>query len=289
MISILIPTYNFDVYPLVKELSEQLQVLNSDFEIVCIDDGSSSIQNTYNDKINGIPNCVFSVLPKNIGRSKIRNLLVAKAKYDWLLFLDADGFPVANDFMNFYMNLITKDNGDSVFCGGRKHKLDEINLRTKFGLHREEVSIEKRKKEPYKYFFTNNFLIKKEVFNIIMFNEELKAYGYEDLLFGIELKRNNIKVLQVNNPVYHVDIECNEVFLEKTKNSLANLVFLEKKGFLKANRTSLLKFYVLLKKMRLLFLVKNKIAFFSKKAIEKSSLLYFDLFRLSYLYYLKKK
>ena len=41
MLSILIPIYNYNVYPLVEELHKQCIECKIDFEIICIDDAST--------------------------------------------------------------------------------------------------------------------------------------------------------------------------------------------------------------------------------------------------------
>ena len=43
MLSVLIPTYNYNAVSLVKELHKQLLDSNIVFEIICIDDGSKSL------------------------------------------------------------------------------------------------------------------------------------------------------------------------------------------------------------------------------------------------------
>ena len=40
MMSILIPTYNYNAFPLVKAIYEQAQNIDIPFEIICRDDGS---------------------------------------------------------------------------------------------------------------------------------------------------------------------------------------------------------------------------------------------------------
>ena len=42
MISILIPCFDYNAYPLVSVLEKQALMLKIDFEIICIDDGSFS-------------------------------------------------------------------------------------------------------------------------------------------------------------------------------------------------------------------------------------------------------
>ncbi|QOD60468.1 glycosyltransferase family 2 protein [Polaribacter haliotis] len=291
MLSVLIPTYNYNSFPFVKELHKQLIEEKVDFEIICLDDGSKSILNIKNKKTNSLSFANFEELTTNIGRSAIRNLLAKKATYKWLLFLDADGFPVHDNFIKLYVEKIKEPNNKfSGFIGGRVHKVEsEKNLRIKFGIEREEVSEDLRNENPYRYFFTSNILFKKSVFNEIQFNEKLTGYGYEDLVFGNEMRALNHKVFHINNPVYHLQIEDNTVFINKTKQGLNNLLFLKKQNLLKENDVKLLSYF---NKINSFGFQKTMIKlkdFFIRKAIETSSLFYYDLFKLSYLCYLKEK
>ena len=59
MISILIPCYDYFAYPLVSKIEKQALVLNIEYEIICIDDGSFSSKNESNQKINILTNCKF--------------------------------------------------------------------------------------------------------------------------------------------------------------------------------------------------------------------------------------
>ncbi|OYX24078.1 MAG: hypothetical protein B7Z06_09320, partial [Flavobacteriales bacterium 32-35-8] len=106
MLSILIPTYNYNVVPLVNELHEQCLECGIMFEILVYDDGSKSQINSINNTINNIQNCTFKELPDNIGRSSIRNLLGKNAQYESLIFLDADVIPFNKTFIKDYLNLI---------------------------------------------------------------------------------------------------------------------------------------------------------------------------------------
>jgi glycosyltransferase involved in cell wall biosynthesis len=69
MLSILIPVYNYSVYPLVSELQKQCLESNIQFEILCQDDASNLFK-IENEKINSLENCNFSVNNLNVGRGK---------------------------------------------------------------------------------------------------------------------------------------------------------------------------------------------------------------------------
>ena len=59
MISILIPCYDYNALKLVENIEKQALLLNIIFEIICIDDGSFSLKNEDNQKINSLVNAKF--------------------------------------------------------------------------------------------------------------------------------------------------------------------------------------------------------------------------------------
>lgn len=75
---------------------------------------------------------------------------------------------------------------------------------------------------------TNNFVISRNLFETIRFDESLSEYGHEDTLFGYELKIKNIPISHINNPILNNDIETNSIYLMKTKKGLINLVKITK-------------------------------------------------------------
>ena len=290
MLSILIPTYNYNVVPLVKALYKQIVEENILFEIICFDNGSKSILNDNNEELNSMNHCHFTSLEKDVGRSKIRNLLAKKSKYDWLLFLDADVLPVDKFLIRNY--LLSIDLKQNVYYGGLKY--DDIKpsknklLRWVYGKSREEIPIEKRTLNPKKYFSSANFLIKKKIFRSFNFDENLTKYGHEDTLLALELVRNGSEIAQVDNPVYHLGLDENKVFLQKTRAAVENLLKLNEQNKITIKENKLLNHFSKIKSLNLI----NLIAFFYKKNIKKMeknltstnpSLLIFDLYKMGYL------
>lgn len=290
MISVLIPTYNYNAYRLVAEIHQQLIKSNINFEIICLDDGSKSQQNNLNEKINTLSHSKFEILPHNIGRSAIRNLLAKKATFKWLLFLDADVIPVKSNFITTYFNQISGKG--TVFCGGiayQDHATNEKYLRYKYGKKHEEVALEERIKEPQKYFFTGNFFIAKKVFKEVQFEEELIEYGREDFLFSVGLSEKKYAITHLKNEVYHLGLDENKIFIAKTKKAMENLVFLEKAGFLENEKQQLLEFVAVLTTFKLNFLLMKLYPFFERKAEKLSSVWYLNLLKVSYICFLKKR
>ncbi|MDP5106091.1 MAG: glycosyltransferase [Polaribacter sp.] len=290
MISVLIPTYNYNAYNLVAEIHRQLLKSNVSFEIICLDDGSNSSQNDLNEKINTLSHSKFEILAQNIGRSAIRNLLAKKATFDWLLFLDADVVPVKNDFITTYLNQISEK--ISVFCGGiayQNHDQNQKYLRYKYGKKHEEVALEERIKEPLKYFFTGNFFIAKEVFKEMQFEEKLVEYGREDFLFSVGLSEKKYAITHLKNEVFHLGLDENKIFIAKTKKAMENLVFLENEGYLEKEKQKLLELVALVTTLKMNFLLIKLYPFFERKAEKLSSVWYLNLLKVSYICFLKKK
>lgn len=245
MISICVPVYNFDLTLLLNELTNQAKSLEVPFEIIVIDDCSQNFKEI-NKKLCEAFN--YIELEENIGRARIRNLFLNYAKYDYLLFLDCDSLIGDSDFLTKYVECI--DKGPSIVCGGRVYdknlpKRDRI-LNWKYGILRESQAFELRQKFPNKSFMTNNFLINKKVLEEIRFDERITKYGHEDTLFGFALKKKNIQIIHIDNPVINGDLEKNGDFLKKTKEGVINLIHILKfKEYDKEliNDISILKFY----------------------------------------------
>lgn len=285
MLSVLIATYNFNTVPLVKEIQLQLSRVSIPYEIICFDDASKSDFNTINQTINNIVHCTFIEHTKNLGRSKNRNLLAKTAKYDWLLFLDGDVLPVNNLFIKNYVALISTNN-NKTYTGGIAYKNNETKhlLRYKFGKRSEVFSAFERNKNPEEYFFSSNFLISKSSFNQIEFNEDLLNYGYEDLLFAKKLNQKGIQIKHIDNQVYHLGIDTNEMFLAKSKKAVENLVVLIGDGLLNKNDTKISKFYFKIKPFGLIPFLSLFENYFKNKAVKSASLFCYDVYRLIYLH-----
>lgn len=291
MISILIPSYNYNTLPLVEELQRQAILENIVFEIIVQDDASSLNEITQtNTKINQLTHCRFERNETTLGRGQNRNSLVSKAQYPWLIFLDCDTFPQHKNFIKNYLDVIKIDNLQAAYGGILYHKEHPNSgemLRWVYGKKREEIPLKKRLKHPYKYSLMSNFLVQKEIIQKFPFDDKLFQYGYEDIVLIQELQRNAIPIAQIENAAYHLQLEDSAIFLEKTKHSLANLKLLIDDNVFADDNTSLVKTYQLISKMGMRNLVvyafKKSEGFLTKNLLSESpSLLLFLLYKLGY-------
>ena len=288
MLSILIPIFNYNTYPLVNELHKYCLESKLDFEILCQDDASNEFLDE-NQKINILENCNFSGNNLNLGRGTNINLLAEKAKFEWLLIMDCDTFPTKNVFIQNYISQINE--AEKVVFGGIEYKKEKPAndqlLRWFYGIARESLSVEKRNANPNGNALTSNILIKKNVFISNKFDESITKYGYEDLVFLSDLKKKGIVVKHIDNPTYHLGLETSKQFLKKTKTALENLKKLTATKSLNTSESKILKTYVLLEKMHLTDLIsflfkKNEPNMVRNLLSKKPSLLLFDLYKLGY-------
>ena len=230
MITVCIPVYNQRVFPLVNQLTGQIKQCREKVDICLIDDASLKEIREVNRKECGEIAQIIE-LEQNVGRAKIRNLFLKYVQSNYLLFLDNDIEIVIEKFIENYIKVLNNKKND-VVVGGHKYQDEKPNrkyrLRWKYGRNREQVTAIKRNRNPYKSFITSNFLISRKVFDSVRFNESMTGYGHEDTLFGIELKKHNIKIAHIDNPVQKKYLDTNDEFLRKTNEGLISLTLLLK-------------------------------------------------------------
>ncbi len=294
MLSVLIPVFNFDITTFVADLQKQCMGCNIDFEIRCYDDGSEEKYRITNRSVQNLEGVILKELPKNIGRSKIRNLLAAEAKFEKLLFLDCDSKVVSDMFIDKYIESAESNN---VVCGGTSYESKapsdkSMYLKWLYGSSREVIPVSIRQGNPYQAFKTYNFLISRNVFLPIKFNEEIIEYGHEDTLFGFMLHERNVPVTHIDNPLCHIGLETPLEFLDKTEKGLQNLHYiLEKK--LPVEDIKILRYYKRIRNLGLCFFVEFLFKRFRKSILNNllsnnPSLILYDFYKLGYFIFFRR-
>ena len=105
MISVIIPLYNKELF-IERTIKSLLSQTFKEFEAIFVDDGSTDkspqiVENIHDNRIK-------LVRKENGGPSSARNLGVERAKYDWILYLDADDclLPNALELFVKYINKV---------------------------------------------------------------------------------------------------------------------------------------------------------------------------------------
>ncbi|MBQ0057817.1 MAG: glycosyltransferase family 2 protein [Bacteroidales bacterium] len=236
LLSILIPTYNLSCYKLVYDLQQQLISSGVEYEIIVADDGSrDQVSVIANLKINELDGCRYLRRTENVGRAAIRNVLAREAKGEWLIFIDNDAKVERPDYIARYIATALENKGNAmVFPGGLYHAdscpSPLVTLRYRYekeaDCHRRA---DERNLDPYSRFTTFNVMIHRDVMKHVMFDEQCHEYGHEDTLFGQQLKAAGIKVMHIDNPLQHVGLESNEIFLKKTVTAIKSLIAIKGK------------------------------------------------------------
>ncbi|WP_432671467.1 glycosyltransferase family 2 protein [Flavobacterium sp. SM2513] len=288
MLSLLIPTYNYNVLPLVLELQNQCEKCGIEYEIIVLDDAGKLFHDE-NGRINNLKNATFKSNKHNIGRSKMRNILAQKAKYNWLLFLDADTIPLHSNFIANYIDYIPKK--DKIIYGGITYSVEvpekNATLRWFYGNRREAIPSEKRNLKPYISFLTLNFMIPRSYFEIVSFNENIPNLRHEDTLFSYEISKKNLPILHIDNPVIHLGLDTNQEFLNKTRLSVVALKNLVDEGLIEAKYVRLANLVKTIHKLKLTPFFASFFNYFDAK-IEKQllsknpTMFLFDMYRLTY-------
>ena len=222
-LSILIPAYNGDCRTMVSELNRQAQLVDiSDYEIVVIDDCSTDRAIVEQlQEIDLWPRCRFMALEENIGRSRIRNLLAREAQYDWLLYLDCDMTISSPDFLRTYLDT----EGDVIYGGYQVGEAPASCLRYLYEKSNEHHhTAEQRRMRSYQHFHTSNFMARRDIMLAHPFDESFVTYGYEDVLFGKQLKEAGIAITHISNPAGFFTFEDNALFVRKTEEGLRTLI-----------------------------------------------------------------
>lgn len=285
MLSILIPTYNYDCADLVEALYKQCVATNTQFEIIVGND-CSTFKLSKLESIKRHTECSIITPKHNLGRAKMRNYLAHHAHYQNLLFIDSDSLPAYSNFIATYLNQL-----NNIVLGGRIYNTPSNRHHTllpRYG-KRERNHGTKKSTLP---FTSPNFLIPRNIFQQIRFDETCKKYGHEDTIFGIELNRHGFYYSRIDNPVIHIGIEDNITFLKKTQEGINHLYSIHCKGnYPELNSISpLLKTFLLIKKLKLTSYFAK---YYSKryKKLEqqldtkKPCMLLFSLYKLCYLSY----
>lgn len=111
--SIIIPVCNVAPY-LRESLDSVLSQTFTDWEAICVDDGSTDGSGSILDEYAGRESRVRVVHQQNKGVSVARNVALGLAKGEWLTFLDGDDV-VAQDAYARYADIVSRNEADAYF------------------------------------------------------------------------------------------------------------------------------------------------------------------------------
>ena len=199
-LSIIVPVYN-EENRIRKCIESIINQTFRDFELIVLDDESMDQSAEIIETILKETNLSYHIISsKHIGSSKLRELGIKHALGEWIGFVDGDDYVESNYYeeMMRYVNdydMITSsvmiDNERKNHQHIQKNNVGEVNQQTAKQqlLNHEGV-----------YPYLCNKIIKKELFNNVVFPEDMIG---EDFIVVMQLIDNAKNIINIDNPGYH--------------------------------------------------------------------------------------
>ncbi|WP_022770306.1 glycosyltransferase [Butyrivibrio sp. NC2007] len=208
--SIIVPTYNVEKY-LSKCLESILAQTCSDWEAICIDDGSTDSSSIILKRF-AEQDLRFRVISQtNQGLAETRNVGIRAAQGDWLLFVDSDDF-IRNDTLEILNKTLVEDN------------LDAISFETEILYEGDSRERDNKDSWYYKYHDYPNTTSGEKLFEKMMRNNEYcdsacllavkkkwildsdlffyKGILYEDSIFSMKVFLNASRMRHISSKLY---------------------------------------------------------------------------------------
>ncbi|MGZ9115113.1 MAG: glycosyltransferase family 2 protein, partial [Brevundimonas sp.] len=226
-VSVLIPFLRDDPTDLLAALETEAAALAGTVEVIVLDDGTADAalteRLTAQIDSQALPVRLIS-LPANEGRAIGRNRLAAAARGASLLFLDSDMRPDQANFLRDWAALVA-DSDPAVAFGG--FSLLQAPTDARFQVHRamaaksECVPCAERAKQPEKYVYTSNLLVRRDVFESEAFDPGFTGWGWEDVEWAMRVSRQ-FEVVHIDNPATHMGLDTVAALAGKYEQSAPN-------------------------------------------------------------------
>ncbi len=213
MISVIVPVYNVEKY-IEKCLSSIVCQKNVQYEIICVDDGSTDNSLDILQRYQKEYNQIKIIVQKNMGLSAARNTGLKAAIGDFVYFLDSDDYIAHIDALNYMETTMCRNELDVLYMDGdhvfESLSMEEKNLDRKnyyvrdreYGIYEQgyQLLVDMVKDEKYRT-QVSLYCIRKSVLteHCIDFPE---GYYYEDNLFALKLIMKAEKVMHTKYVVF---------------------------------------------------------------------------------------
>jgi glycosyltransferase involved in cell wall biosynthesis len=226
-VSVLIPFLRDDPAELLGLLDEEAASVAGAVEIVLLDDGTRdaalTTRLTAQVKAMALPVRLIT-LPANEGRSIGRNRLASAARGGSLLFLDSDMRPDHRRFLRDWADLAAREDPAVAFGG---FSLLQAPTDARFAVHRamaaksECVPYTERARQPEKYVYTSNLLVRRDVFESEAFDPGFTGWGWEDVEWAMRVSRR-FRVVHLDNAATHMGLDTVAALAGKYEQSAPN-------------------------------------------------------------------
>ncbi|WP_339913955.1 glycosyltransferase [uncultured Brevundimonas sp.] len=226
-LSVLIPFLRDDPTDLLQRLDREAAPVDGSVEIVVLDDGTGDRELTARlgalIKAMALPAQLIT-LSRNEGRAIGRNRLATAARGGSLLFLDSDMRPDHSHFLRDWTALVSREDPAVAFGG---FSLLQAPTDACFAVHRamaarsDCVPFDARARQPEKYVYTSNLLVRRDVFTAEAFDPGFSGWGWEDVEWAMRVSAR-YGVLHLDNPATHMGLDTVAGLAGKYEQSVPN-------------------------------------------------------------------
>lgn len=231
VLSVLIPFLGDDPTALLQQLDREADVLRGAAEVVVLDDGTGdpTLTRRLAELLSGlgVPARLIT-LTANLGRAKGRNRLAQAARSEVLLFLDSDMRADRPDFLTQWI-AVARERDTAVAFGGIS--LLQAPRDARFAVHRamaarsDCVPCAERARQPEKYVFTSNLLVRRDVLAVAPFDGGFAGWGWEDVEWALRVSRR-WPILHIDNPATHMGLDTVDALAAKYEQSAPNFALM---------------------------------------------------------------
>ncbi|MET4699264.1 glycosyltransferase involved in cell wall biosynthesis [Constrictibacter sp. MBR-5] len=231
LLSVLVPFYETSPTALLEALTRQAAG-KPDVELVFADDGSDDARygRAVGEAISrsAVPAALLTAR-RNVGRAAIRNALTRAARGTYVLFVDCDLQPGSPEYLNRWLELVRKGCTDVGYGGFRMQPCDAgaDPLHAYYSARSDCLPAEERQREPAKYTYTNNLLVRRQVALAEPFDERFKGWGWEDVEWALRAAQR-CTIRHVDNPVLNPADGSARSLLRKFSESVGNFALLRR-------------------------------------------------------------
>jgi glycosyltransferase involved in cell wall biosynthesis len=200
-----------------------------DVEIVLVDDGTgdAELDKKVRAAIDAWPGPAIAVrFHSNKGRSQARNRCIHAARGEYLLFIDADMLPADEQYLSRYFDVMGKASTAIAFGGfttiGVKVDRD-TKLNYSLALKNDCKPASERSVRGPLSVASNNLLVRRDVFDLIAFDDAFTGWGWEDTEWAMRAVYAGYGLTHIDNPAVHIGLDTTEAVLRKYKEAGANL------------------------------------------------------------------
>lgn len=229
-LSVLTPFYGHDPSAMLVRLG----CAPAGVELVLFDDGSNSASLLASvlaaTAATGAPTTLIT-RAQNQGRAQARNRLLQAARGEYVLFLDADMLPDADDFLARWLSLIVAQRPQVAFGG---LSLRTVDATAETALHHQLFGrsdcrdAAARAQSPAQFTATANLLVRRSVLDATPFDDAFVGWGFEDVDWALSVAAQT-PIVHVDNSAAHAGLDSVDTLLRKSREAGPNFARLSRK------------------------------------------------------------